>query len=145
MAVLPFVAAAGGLFSAYGAIQAGEAAAQEGEATAAQLITNAGQERASGQFAAAEELRKSDLMMSRMLAVAAASGGGVSDPTVVKIAGGIAQEGALAAATRRYTSESSARGMEAQADAARRTGQARKRASYWQAAGGLLSTASAFR
>lgn len=135
----------GGAVSAYGQLEAGKSAREEGLLTEEQLRENAGQTRAQGQYAGEEELRKSELTMSRMLAVAAASGASVSDPTIFKLASGIATEGALASATQRYSAESAARGMEKQGIAAARTGASREKASQWAAAGSLLSSAgSAF-
>ena len=57
------------------------------------------------------------LLQSRALAVAAASGGGALDPTVLNLIGGIAGEGQLAADTERYNAAVDAQGMRTQAAA----------------------------
>ena len=68
--------------------------------------------RASGQRQAFEEKRQAQLVESRALALAAASGAGASDPTAVKILSGIEAEGAYRAAVRMYESEEEARFLE---------------------------------
>lgn len=64
---------------------------------------------AIGQRAAMEERRQSDLVASRALAVAAASGGGASDPTIVNLIARAKGEGAYRAAVAMYEGESRAR------------------------------------
>ena len=95
---------------------------------AAQQEQNAGQQIAESTVAAQEQQRKSDLIASRAIAVAAASGGGVLDPTVVKILQGVAGEGALATATELYNGQEVARGMRADANATRFEGRQYKKA-----------------
>jgi len=133
------LALGGGLLSAYGSLQEGDAALALSKERAALLRENAGQMQAAGQQAGEEELRKSQLVMSRMIAVAASSGASAVDPTVVKIASGIAGEGELAASMSRYNADSQARSMRINADMTTREGEAKQRASRWQAAGSLLS------
>jgi hypothetical protein len=81
-----------------------------------------------------EERRRARLAESRALAVAGASGAGASDPTVLDIMGGIAEEGEYRALNALYTGEDRARGMEGnaaarrfEADQARRAGRAEAR------------------
>jgi hypothetical protein len=119
----------GTVLSATGNIAAGNAAARQGQASqnlanyqAAQLEQNAGQQIAAGQGDAEAVLRQSRLLQSRALAVAAASGGGALDPNVLKIIGGIAGEGQLAADTTRFNASETARGMRNQAAATRYSG-----------------------
>lgn len=64
---------------------------------------------AASQRVAHEERRQADLAASRALAVAAASGGGVSDPTVVDTLVRIRGEGALRASVALYEGEERAR------------------------------------
>lgn len=64
---------------------------------------------AIAQREAMEERRQSDIVASRALAVAAASGGGVSDPTIVNLIARIKGEGAYRAAVAMYEGESRAR------------------------------------
>lgn len=102
---------------------------------------NAGQQRAAGQRAGAEEIRSKDLLMSKMLAMAGASGGGMSDPTLINLFAQAETEGKLAADTAMYNAESQALGMEKQAVATVAAGRARKKASQLSAFGSLLGTA----
>lgn len=107
---------AGTALSAKGARDAGAAERVAGErrqAAAAfeaeQLRQKAGQEIAASQRAALEETRKADLVQSRAIALAAASGAGVSDPTVVSLLARNKGEGAYRAAVALYEGEDRAR------------------------------------
>ncbi len=82
---------------------------------AEQLTTRAGQERASAQRAFLEQRRKTELAQSTARAVAGASGGGVGDPTVLNIQGGLAQEGAFAEDVALFEGESAASLLTSQA------------------------------
>ena len=84
---------------------------------AAQLKQKANAERASGQRAAIEERKKGDLTMSRARAVAAASGAGAGDPTVMNILGNLASDTEYNALSRLYEGDSSAQSLETQANA----------------------------
>lgn len=139
MGVPQILGGLGGLASAYGSILEGNEAERLAKLQAAHLRENAGQTEAAGQQASEEEIRKSELTLSRMIAVAAASGGGAADPTVLKLASGAAAEGELAAGMQRYNAASAARGMRIQAGLTEQEGAAKKRASRWRAAGGLLT------
>lgn len=134
-AALPVV---GGLVTGLGALQEGKEKQALSYAQGGQMRRNAEQLRATGQAQGEEELRKSELMRSRILAVAAASGGGVTDPTVINLVSANAAEGSLAAATHRYSAESKAQDTEYQAMLTEREGDAYARASKWKAAGSLL-------
>jgi len=70
---------------------------------------------AVGQRAAAEAVRQNEIAQSRMLAVAAASGGSASDPTVENLVSKAAGEGAYQQAVALYSSESEARNLRNQA------------------------------
>lgn len=76
---------------------------------AAQMEQNAGQDQAAGQRNAQNAQRQSELIQSRALAVAGASGAGMSDPTIVKIMGDLAKEGQLAVDTQLYQGDEAAR------------------------------------
>jgi len=134
-AALPVV---GGVVTAAGQYQEGEEKLATSRAQGAQMRRNAGQLRAAGQAQGAEELRKAELMRSRILAVAAASGGGVTDPTVVNLVSANAAEGSLAAATHRYNAESKAQDTEYQAMITEKEGEAYARASKYKALGRLF-------
>ena len=82
---------------------------------AAQLRVNAGQAQAQGQAASVDEMRRSRLIQSRALALAAASGGGASDPTVIHLISNLALEGELARRTQLYNGDERARSLRNQA------------------------------
>lgn len=101
---------------------------------AEQLQINAGQAQAASQYAAADVDRRTKLLASRALAVAASSGGGASDPTVVNAIAGIASEGAYRRAVAIYQGDDAARRLEMQAESteyeAKNRSAAEKRAAY---------------
>lgn len=99
------------------AVRAGEAKRQAAQFEAEQLRVNAGQSVAAAQRVALETERQAALVESRGRAVAAASGGGASDPTVVHLLSRVASEGAYRAAVARYEGDSKARQMRMQAAA----------------------------
>ena len=110
------LAVGGTVMSAAGQIQQGAATearskrqADIAEFEARQLDRLAGREKAASQRTAKEERRQSELRESRALAVAAASGAGASDPTVVKILSDLAGEGSYRAALALYEGEERAR------------------------------------
>lgn len=67
-----------------------------------------------------EEARKKELMHSRAIAVAAASGGGVDDPGMVKILGDINAEGEYRIMSRLWSGQNEAEGLIFRAEAAQR-------------------------
>lgn len=112
---------------------------------AGQLDAQAGTTRASGQRQAIEEQRQARLASSRGLAVAAASGGGADDPTVVNLLANIAGEGEYRSATDLYTANEQAFSLESQADARRKEAKNVKRAAWIKAAGSILGAGSSLQ
>lgn len=137
-AFIPYVVAAAGTLLG-GASEKGSARSQ-----ALQLEQQAGQDRASSQRAAVEQRRSARYVQSRLQALAAASGAGATDPTIVKLSNDIDAAGEYAALTAMYEGESTARGEEFAAQVARRTGKAAATASYAKAGSTLLSGASSW-
>ena len=134
----------GTVMSAGGAASAGYGAEQAARFQAAQLRQNAGQQEAAAQRTAAEDIRQGELMISRAMAVAGASGAGVTDPTVLNIIGNISKEGKLASLTSLYEGESAAAGMRRQAAAAEFEGGQVRKAGEIKAMSTLLSGAKGF-
>lgn len=130
------VVSAGG--SIFGGIQKSKALKFE----AKQLEGNAGLERAMSQREAMEERRQARLLNSRALAVAAASGGGTDDPTVVNLMADIEGEGEYRALSSLYSGETSARGMEAEAKARRKEAKNAKIAGFIDGASSILGAGS---
>lgn len=119
----------GSLFDAWGQIEQGRSARRRGERAAwamefqaQQAEEQAGTAIAISQRGAMEEERKASLMTSRALAVAAASGGGVSDPTIINLIARTRGEGAYRSGVVLYEGESRARQLRLQAQAYRVSG-----------------------
>lgn len=89
--------------------KAGEAARTGAYFEAAQLDQQSGQSVAAAQRKALEEKRRATLIASRAQAVAGASGGSASDPTMVDILSDIEGEGAYRAGVALYEGEERAR------------------------------------
>ena len=119
--------------------KAGKAQGKLSQFEAQQLEQKAGQQRAVSQRKADTERRRARYAESRALALAAASGGGASDPSVVNIMAGIAGEGEMAANVALYEGEERARGSEMSATAKRFSGAQAKKASYVKAGTTLMS------
>lgn len=95
----------------------------------------ASEARAVGQRNAFDQRRTAKLALSTLVARAASSGGGASDPTVLKLASNIAERGEYLALSDMYTGENKARGLEDEAKAVRYTGEAKKYAADLEATG----------
>lgn len=108
--------AAGSAYTAVSHLEFGKQAQQAAEFQAAQLRQNAGQAKASAQHQAEDIDRQTQLITSRALAVAGATGG-ASDPGVVSLIAQTASEGAYRRAVAIYGGDTSARAMELQAEA----------------------------
>ena len=101
--------AAGLLMQGRSARIAGEEARLAAEFNAHQAEIEAGTAQALAQRSAAEQRRQGDIIASRALAVAAASGGGASDPTMVNIIANIRGESVYRANVAFYEGEARAR------------------------------------
>jgi len=136
-AAAPYIGGAlsigGTLLSAKGQRDAGQAAVKQAEQTAKnemiaaefearQAEYLAGQAIAVSHREAFEQRKMAALMASRALAVAAGSGAGASDPTVVDIIGNIYAEGAYRSALAMYEGEEEARSLGVAAQARRLSG-----------------------
>jgi len=131
--------------AAEGARVAGRRKRVASEFEAEQLEQQSGQVVAASQRDALEEKRRADLMASRALALAAASGGGASDPTVVNLIAGLKGEGAYRSAVALYRGEDQARKLRTGARAKRYEGiAAEEGAAYESASYETLAMASAF-
>ena len=101
---------------------AGKNAQTEQNIEAAQLDASANADRAASQRDAADQLHKANLMKSRAMAVAAASGGSTLDPSVINIISGFDSEGQLAANTTLYNANEGAKQKEFSAVLKRNSG-----------------------
>jgi hypothetical protein len=143
-AALPYIAAAGATIAAYSSVQQGKAANRAAQFEAGQMEHNAKEARAASQRDAMEQRRRAEVAQSRALAVAAASGAGALDPTVIDLIGDIEAEGDLNARTALYAGEERGKGMEAQAGARRYEGAQARKAANMKSASTILSSASSF-
>jgi hypothetical protein len=135
---IPYIVAAAGTLL-QGASGKGASGSQ-----ALQLEQQAGQDRASSQRAAAEQRRSARYVQSRVQALAAASGAGATDPSVVDLIGDIGGEGEYGALSALYEGESAARGAEFGAKVARKQGSAIATSSYLKAGSTLLAGAGSW-
>lgn len=120
----------------------GVQAAQAAQYKAAQLRINAGQDQASAQRSAQDADKQSQIVASRALAVAAASGGGASDPGVVTIMARNAAEGAYRQQVALYQGDEKARVENMQADATEYEGKTTKLNSEMVGASQLFGAAT---
>lgn len=134
----PILSVVGHLSSAAEARRQGKQVAAARAYEAAQLEQNAGQERAAAQRRALEQRRRAMLVASRAQALAAASGGDVSDVTVEKIISDIAGEGEYRALLELYEGEERARRMQMGADVARLEGETAGIAAKGRAKGEII-------
>lgn len=132
------------IVGAAGTLLQGSSAKGSAASEALQLEQQAGQDRASAQRAAYNERRNARYMQSRLQALAAASGAGATDPTVVNLSNQIDAEGEYAALTAMYEGEDTARSREFAATVARKQGSSAATAGYLKAGGTLLSGASSW-
>ena len=112
----------GGIISAVGSIAQGVAANNAAKAQAQAMEIRADEERAVGQREAIRRAKEAKLVLSRQQAVAAASGGGTGDPTIVNLMSGVAQEGAYQSGVANWKGETSGQNYDYQADIRRMEG-----------------------
>lgn len=140
-AIVPFIPL---ILGAGGTLMQGDAANRDAKSQAMQLQQQAGQDRAVAQLEAGNRRRSARYAQSRALALAAASGAGASDPSVVNIISGLEGEGEFGALAAMYEGETSARGLEYAGKTQRSEGKAARNASYLKAGTTLLSGGSAW-
>jgi len=134
----------GSIIQANAQSDAADTAAASQRATAAELRIRANEEVAAATRVAGTREREATIAQSRVQALAAASGGSATDPTVLTLEQQIAQQGTYNALSALYEGQSRARSDEYQAEIelfkARRTQAAKPIA----AAGTILSGVSSF-
>lgn len=130
---------AGTAMGAVGTIRQGQQQKLNADYEALQMEKNAKQVEASGQQAALEKRRQYDILQSRALAIAGASGAGALDPDVLNIIGGLNAEGERAFGAELYNARSNVNAMDSQAAATRYQGQQSQTAGYVRGAATALS------
>ncbi len=123
------LALVGSLVSAAGAVsqglaqkRAGKVAQRMGDYEALGYERNAAAAEAGAQAQAFERQRDTDELISKQVAEAAASGGGVENPTILDIVGRTAQRGSYLTRSELYQGESRAAGLRDEAAASRYRG-----------------------
>lgn len=119
MGPLAAIGVAGTALSALGQYRQGKQAYWSAQLESKLALQRANEEKASSQREAMEIDRQGRLAISRALAVAAASGGGASDPTVMGIMADLAGETQYRKMIALYGGESAARNLEIGADISR--------------------------
>lgn len=137
-AALPYIAAASTALTAGAAYQQANAQKTQLEAVARAREEEANAEAAEGQRAAIIERKKARNLMSRARAVAAASGAGASDPTVVNQLTDIETQGEMNALNAMYAGRTAERGYRQGAAIARNEADAAQTAGYLGAASTAL-------
>lgn len=144
-AAAPYAGLAGTAASVGGTVLAGQAAKSQGkmaqqaaEFEAKQAERAGAEERAAASREMLDQRRRTNYVISKQTANAAASGAGTSNPTILDIIGDTAQEGAYQAKTIQATGENRARGRLDQAAASRFGGKAAKAKGDAAWAGSLL-------
>jgi hypothetical protein len=121
---------AGTAMSSIGSIFAGNAAKNSADAEAVQLRAKAAARRGEAQAGAVDARRQSQLMQSRALALTAAGGGSVADPSVVNYMGTVKAEGEYAALSRLYEGYDEAGGLDYAAATRENEGKAARALGY---------------
>ena len=132
----------GRAFSAVQSLDQGLETHKAADATAANLRVQASDEAGAGERQAISEDEKAKLVMSRQLALAAPSGGGASDPTIVNLMARTAQEGAYRQATALYGGLSREQALRHQADMTEYQGKMAERAGRLNMFGGFIGAGS---
>jgi hypothetical protein len=130
--------AASGL-QAMGTMQRGQATRAAQNYEASERERQAATERAASQREAIEKRTETDRALSRTRALAAASGAGVVNPSILDIYGDTAQQGEYNAQAALYGGEDRARGQLSAANAARFKGKTAYKGSLLEAGGQLLA------
>lgn len=142
MAALGIVAS---VISAIGGIATGIAEKKQADFQAKQQEMQGKEDFAASQRDADQKRKEAELVNSRAQALAAASGGDATDPTIVQLMTGTTQQGELNAQSSLYTGEQQKRGLFDQAAATRMSGQASMFGSFLGAAGTLASGFGKYR
>ena len=143
-AAAPYIALASTAVRAYNQGQAADAAGNEGKIAQIMAERNANAEQVIAQQQASHERKKARYARSRALAVAGASGAGVSDPTVSDILTGIDTDGETNALNAIYSGDIRAEQSRYRGQVARREGNARQAAGYAAAASTIFNGATDF-
>lgn len=130
--------------STVGSIAAGAAQEEMLEAQATAAERQANEERAASQREAIQRAREARLVLSKQQNVAAASGAGALDPTILDIMGKTAAQGQYNVSSALYEGEARGAGLEDQAAIDRMRARQAKLAGFVDAGSTMLSGISGF-
>jgi len=136
------MSAIGSMVSAGTARQVGKAQRAESRYSADQMDLAASNVIGAGQRLSENERLKANILASRAIAVAAASGGDVSSPGVTKVISDIAGQGAYNAGVALYDAEDKARQLRMAGEGARYTGDVMEAAGKSKASAYLFNSAA---
>lgn len=143
-AFAPYLAAASTAFAVGTAIHQGDVAKVQSEIRARELREDANATQAEAQRAAIQRRRQGVFAASRARAIAAASGGGVTDTTADTLIGRIETQTDLNVLNALYEGDTTARGLRDSARKVIREGNAARKASRYRALGSAIRGASSF-
>lgn len=143
-AAAPYIAAASTAISVAGAVRQGQEAKLQGQIQARELREDANARQAEAQRVAIQRRRQGVFAASRARAVAAASGGGVSDTSADLLIGRIETQSDLNVLNALYEGDTTARGLRDGARRAEREGRAAARAGKYKGFANAISGASSF-
>lgn len=132
-AAAPYIGLATTAVSVHSQIQAGKAASHRADVMARQKEADAEAAQVEAQQQAAGERKKARFLRSRALAVAGASGAGVSDPTISNILTGIDTEGEMNALNTLWSGDTTSQGLRNEAASIRSEGRSAESAGYMSA------------
>lgn len=137
--------AASAALSAAGSIVGGVSANNQAQAQAANAEMQAQEQKAIAQREAVRKGKEARLIQSRQRAVAASSGGGAKDPTIMDLMGDVESEASYQKQAALYEGETRARGLEAEASLARSRGRQSMFSGFIGAGSSILSGYSQFQ
>jgi hypothetical protein len=138
----PYILAAGTVVSAVNQQNAGIQNKMNADFEAGQMDKQANNELAISQREAEQARRESRYLQSRAQSIAAASGAGATDPTVVNLIGDLEQEGEYNAMTALYNGQERANTLRTGGSITRRQGKAYRNAGNTNALSTVISGAS---
>lgn len=138
MSGFELIGAAAAALSAAGTVAGGIAANNQAQYQAEQQKAQGKEELAASQRQASQQRKEAELVQSRQQALAAASGAGASDPTIIQLMTETAAQGELNAQGSLYGGEQRKRGLFDQAKATRLSGKSSLIGSFLGGTGDLL-------
>ncbi len=144
VAAAPYLAAASTALTVGNAIREGDQAKIDSQIKARELREDANARQADSQREAIQRRRQGNFAASRARAIAAASGGGVSDTTADTLIGRIEAQSDFNVLNALYEGDTTARGLRDGARTARREGRAARTSSRYRALGSAFSGATSF-